>query len=95
MHYNTKSLNSVPACNWGIIHENLAREEFTKIMKLHHTNFTCKQVGLILMKKNPYIGASPDDITSCDCCRKSIIEIKCPFKYSKLGLINAINDDNF
>lgn len=77
--YNTRSLNSVPACNWGIIHENSASEEFTKIVKLDHTNFTCKQIGLILMKENPYIGASPDGITSCDCCSKSIIEIKCPF----------------
>ena len=44
----------------------------------------------------PHPGASPDGIIECDCCRDSLIMIKCPFKYRHLHVDpNLITDASF
>ena len=44
-----------------------------------NTNFKLSDSGLHIKSTYPYMDASPDAITSYDCCGKSIIEIKCPY----------------
>ena len=41
-------------------------------------NFDWKDIGLVLWKQYPYLGASPGLIVECICCGKNVFEIKCP-----------------
>jgi hypothetical protein len=49
-------------------------------MKRVHKNFKAFDSGLTLYKEKPYIGASADLETECDCCGVGLCEIKCPEK---------------
>ena len=46
--------------------------------KRTHLNFNCNDIGVVLFKKYPYLGASPDLIVKCTCCGKGVVETKCP-----------------
>ena len=35
--------------------------------------------GLVINCNYPHLGASPDAIISCDCCREGCLEVKCPY----------------
>ena len=48
-------------------------------MKTTHSNFVCKESGLLASTIHPFIGASPDDTIECDCCRQDVLEIICPY----------------
>lgn len=50
-----------------------------KIEGKKHTNQKLLTCGLYLFKPHPYIGATPDNISKCDCCPKSCIEYKSPY----------------
>lgn len=63
---------------WGCDHEKIARNEYVKLMKIKHSNVKVNDSGFIINPKWPHIGASPDGILSCSCCRPRLIEIKCP-----------------
>ncbi|CAN7983492.1 unnamed protein product [Ixodes hexagonus] len=42
-----------------------------------HANLTIQESGLLIMKSEPCVGASPDGIVTCDCCERRVIEVKC------------------
>ena len=44
-------------------------------------NLTIRYSGLIINLNYPYIGASPDTIVECTCCRIRCLEIKCPYSH--------------
>lgn len=44
-----------------------------------HKNFQLKSAGLMINNDYPFCGASPDGVTSCDCCGIGVLEIKCPW----------------
>ena len=48
-------------------------------MKITHPFFELQKSGLVLDTENPFIEASPDEIISCSCCGKGVVEVKCPF----------------
>ena len=50
-------------------------------MSKSHLNHSINLSGLILNPDFPYLGASPDGIVNCSCCRVGCLEIKCPSKY--------------
>ena len=50
--------------------------------------------GLHVDINDPYLGATPDGIVSCDCCGVGLLEIKCPFKY-KNSILSDIDDRQF
>ena len=50
-------------------------------MEEHHANFEYCSAGLHVNPKFPHLGASLNDIISCDCCGKGLIEIKCPYTF--------------
>ena len=87
---------SIPALNWGRIHEVNAFQEYTSYMSSHDTVVVHKS-GLVINPKYPYIGASPDGVVSCMCCGDGLLEIKCPFKYRDKSPTDeeALNDKNY
>lgn len=84
---------SVPATRYGTKYEDIARNDYKKISKSIHANFTVEKTGLHIPHEFPYLGASPDGIVSCQCHGNGLLEIKCPYKYQK-SLQEWITDSN-
>ncbi|PFX34419.1 Inhibitor of growth protein 2 [Stylophora pistillata] len=55
-------------------------------MKKSHTNFQVKKCGLFINQEYPFLHATPDFLTCCDCCGLRCGEVKCPL---------CIQDANF
>lgn len=53
-------------------------ERYTRSQR-EFTGFKCSPAGPVISPQYPYLGASPDGFTGCECCGDGIIEIKCPF----------------
>ena len=79
MGYDQSDLSSIPAIKWGIENETTAQEEYIVTMSSSHASFKCDLAGLVINPLYPFLGASPDGFTECDCCGKGLLEIKCPF----------------
>ncbi|KAK6168739.1 hypothetical protein SNE40_019924 [Patella caerulea] len=79
MQYSLVNEVKPEAIQWGIAHEKEAIDEYFKKMCNFHSNFTIEPTGFHISLKHPYLGASPDGLTNCDCCGTGIIEVKCPF----------------
>ena len=75
------SNRDVPAIKWGIEHEQEAHEAYANIMAVKHATFKVNPAGLLVCTRQPSLAATPDDVVSCGCCGKGLLEIKCPFKY--------------
>ena len=84
MQYSTVNPN-IPALQWGREHESIARQQYTTFMKQRHRNFETSLSGLMIDPTLPYLGATPDGLSSCDCCGQRIVEIKCPYKYRNMS----------
>ena len=65
---------------YGLKNEPIAAKVIEKHIKDTnlHTNFSLKPVGFVIATSTPYVGASPDRLTECDCCGRCVLEIKCP-----------------
>nr|XP_050033073.1 uncharacterized protein LOC126529597 isoform X1 [Dermacentor andersoni]XP_054925238.1 uncharacterized protein LOC126529597 isoform X1 [Dermacentor andersoni] len=68
-----------PQTAWGKEHEGKARDAYKAMSQDIHMNFVCKDSGLQISTELPFLAASPDGIISCTCCKKGVLEIKCPF----------------
>ena len=79
MGYKHNDLSYIPAINWGIRNESIARQQYTSVMSTKHEGFTCSLTGLCVNPLYPHMGVSPDGMTNCHCCGDGILEIKCPF----------------
>lgn len=66
---------------WGLEHEQDARHAYTQKMSVCHKNLQVCMCGFLVNTAYPEVGASPDGLTTCECCGKGCLEIKCPFKY--------------
>ena len=71
----------IPALKWGRENEEKARMEYLQYQRNRHKNFRISSSGFVVSPALPYLGASPDGISFCDCCGSRLLEIKCPFKY--------------
>ena len=71
----------VPALNWGITHEDIARKEYIALVLEDHVELECVESGLHVNPLFPHLGATPDGVVNCDCCGKGLLEIKCPYKH--------------
>ena len=75
-----KELKNVPSLEWGKENENKALEAFMKVEGKQHKQPKLLPSGLFLFKPHPYIGATPDSIFICKCCKnKYCVECKCPY----------------
>ena len=68
-----KDISNIPAIKWGIDNEDKAREAYVTKMSSSHNEFTCSPAGLVITPQYPYLGASPDGFTQCECCGDGII----------------------
>lgn len=84
----------VPALQWGIMNELVAREAYFNALKGEHDSFQVKCTGLHVHPNYPHLGASPDGLVSCSCCGMGLLEIKYP--YSKRDVDpRQVNDAHF
>ena len=83
------------ATQWGCEHEKMARKEYMEKIQFDHTNFTIKDVGLVIDHHYPFLGASPDGYIECLCCGPGVIEIKCPFSCRNKSISEATVGTSF
>ena len=91
----TGSLSHVPAIQWGIEHEEVARNAYIESASECHDNFSCAASGLHVNPCYPHLGATPDGLIECDCCGEGVLEIKCPFKHRDKHPHEAVLDPQF
>ena len=70
---------TTPTVSWGCTHEQSACDSYKELRKTTRVRFSIADSGLVLNPKWPHLGASPDRIVECDCCRRRVVEIKCPY----------------
>lgn len=58
--------------------ENAVNEFYNQLSKSHR-NAKLLECGLFLDRDNPYIGASPDRMVTCEYCPNACLEVKCPY----------------
>lgn len=78
---STKRSFAPPPLQWGIDHEDNARNVYVELVKDDHSEFACSPAGLFVNPDYPHLGASPDGVIECNCCGTGLSEVKCPFKY--------------
>ena len=87
----------VPAVLWGKEHEKDALKDYEQTMKTmvpQHINWSCQKAGLLVDTDLPFIGASADGVTLCDCHGKRVIEVKCPYSFRDKTLQEFLADPN-
>ena len=72
------------ATEYGKKHESVARHMYETKMSSTHTSFRCTTTGLHISKELPFLGASPDGLSTCQCHDKRVVEIKCSAKHKDL-----------
>lgn len=93
MEYNKTKLN-VPSVVWGQDMEETARKDYTTYMAQSHEDFKVSPSGLVVRPSEPHLGSSLDGITTCTCCGRGVVEIKCQYKYRE-GLQGSKEDMQF
>ncbi|XP_065068875.1 uncharacterized protein LOC135694115 [Rhopilema esculentum] len=83
--FRSKSLS------WGKNNEVVARKRYIKKNKGKHKSFSCTTFGLYISAAYPFLGATPDNILSCQCCGLGVLEIKCPWSSRDLDISEYIN----
>ena len=73
--------------------EPTARTQYITALQDHHTDFEVQTTGLIINTSLPWIGASPDGITTCVCHGRGVLVIKCPFALKDQSIVNSCNSD--
>lgn len=74
--------------DWGLRHEKTARLAYYNIECKKHHKLSLISQGFLISLKKPMLGASVDNIRSCECadnCPKITIEYKCPWKHRHLN----------
>ena len=56
-----------------------AANELFEFMKKNQKELVISECGLFLDKKNCFIGARPDRVMTCSCCKDPCVEIKLTF----------------
>ena len=56
----------------------------------------CTPCGLYLLKPHPYLGATADNILSCECCtNKYCVEYKCPYSIRERNIFDSWSETGF
>ena len=66
------------AIGHGCKYEEYAIKAYKTHMEKRHVNFQVSRCGLFIDKRYPCLHATPDFLTSCDCCGLGYGELKCP-----------------
>ena len=70
---------STAATEYGCKHEKKAILEFENNMKVLHKNFRTIKCGMFINKEYPWLHATLDFLSWCQCCRYGCGEVKCPY----------------
>lgn len=70
-------IRATPDMKRGLLLERPARDTF-KEKNQNHVDLEVKESGLVLSRYHPFLGASPDGLVACSCCKERLLEIKCP-----------------
>ena len=93
MYYTSFSSEST---NHGIVNERHVQNKYVEHLKFNSINVYVKQLGLLLSKSHPYLGASLDGLVICQQNgEKWGLEIKCPFSKHGMSLKEALEDKKF
>lgn len=68
--------------DWGLKHENSARKAYYQTEGRKHHQLSLVSKGFIISSQKPFLGASPDNVTTCRCnppCSSVVVEYKCPW----------------
>ena len=63
-------------------------------MKSTHSNFKLKRCGFFINEQHPFLRATPDFLTSCDCCGLGCAEVKCPICIKECGFEKYTLENN-
>lgn len=77
---------NVSSVRWGRDNEVNAKNRFINDEGPKHKGFEVRSCGLFVDEKRPYLGASPDGIVSCSCCKDAVLEIKCAASCAHLNI---------
>ncbi|XP_046845617.1 uncharacterized protein LOC124439435 [Xenia sp. Carnegie-2017] len=80
------------ATSWGKANEKRALNQYTQVMKENHSIFSVKESGFVIDPKYPFLGASPDAISYCNCHGEGCVEIKCPYSLRNKTIQHGISD---
>ena len=54
---------------------NILKKKMLK--EIGHKSVKVNECGLCVAKNEPYMGATPDRLVTCDCCPNRVLELKC------------------
>ena len=83
------------ATEWGINQEPAAILKYISSLSSSHESVSVSEAGFVINPLFPFMGASPDGFTQCDCCGKGVLEVKCPYTHCHKSLRSAAEDANF
>jgi hypothetical protein len=64
--------------DWGLKHEDSARNSYLRVQKHLHYKVKLVKREFFISKAKPFMGASVDNIQSCECeCKDVLVEYKC------------------
>ena len=69
--------------DWGLKHEESARNAYMLVQRHVHYKLRLRNHGFVISKDTPYLGASVDNVRTCECvsnCKNVVVEYKCPWK---------------
>ncbi|XP_035698104.1 pneumococcal serine-rich repeat protein-like [Branchiostoma floridae] len=90
--YNTFS---TAATQYGNQHEDIAVEEYVKVLQKENPEATCIEAGLILSLERPWLGASVDRLVVSHGQIIGGVEVKCPHSKKGLTLEEAVQNKAF
>ena len=85
---NTKAIKH------GCKFEDYATRAYEAHMKKSHINFQLTRCGLFINKEYPFLHATPDFLTSCDCCGLGCGEVKCPISIQNGDFEKYVQEKN-
>ena len=74
---NVFKLNTKPTRH-GCKYEDEAIRAYENQMRKIHSNFKVARCGLFVNEQHPFLHATPDLLTACDCCGLGCSEVTCP-----------------
>ena len=77
--YPEQYLFSTQAAQWSCNHKKVARDAYHEVVIGKHTNFQIKDCGFVISKEFPFLGVSPDGLTSCSCLAKAAWKLNAHF----------------
>ena len=87
---------STKATTWGCQHEKDALTAYKTEMSASHADLNVTLCGFFISTEHPFLGASPDALTECNCCGQGVVEVKCPLSAQESSFAEAArNNTNF